>query len=48
MVLRLKVLTGDVEPDVLSECFSGLLLIEPTENLAFVCEFLDPLERAAM
>ena len=43
MLLRLKALMGDVEPDVLSECFSGLLLIEPTENLPFVCEFLDPL-----
>jgi len=46
MLLRLKALMGDVEPDVLSECFSGLLTIEPTENLAFVCEFLEPLKES--
>ena len=46
MVLRLKALMGDKEPDVLSECFLGLLSIEPPENLAFVCEFLDPADES--
>ena len=44
MVLRLKARLGDAEPDVLSECLSGLLNIAPEDNFDFVCEFLDPLE----
>jgi hypothetical protein len=42
LLLRLKARIGDKEPEVLSECLAGLLTIEPGENLAFVCEFLDP------
>ncbi|SIO65053.1 HEAT repeat [Singulisphaera sp. GP187] len=42
LVLRLKVRLGDKDPDVLSECLSGLLTVDPRENLPFVAEFLDP------
>jgi HEAT repeat protein len=42
LVLRLKTRIGDRDPDVLSECFSGLLEVDPKENLAFVSESLDP------
>jgi HEAT repeat protein len=41
LVLRLKARLGDRDPDVLSECFSGLLTAAPTEGLEFVAEFLD-------
>ncbi len=41
LLLRLKARIGDKEHDVLSECLAGLLTVEPGENLAFVCEFLD-------
>jgi len=40
LLLRLKVRTGDKEPDVVSECFSGLLTIDSRENLPFVSAFL--------
>jgi HEAT repeat protein len=46
LVLRLKARLGDTNSDVLSECLSGLLMLEPEENLDFVCEFLDPLDSA--
>ena len=42
LVLRLKARLGDADPDVLSECLSGLLAIGPEANLDFVCEFLSP------
>jgi HEAT repeat protein len=35
-VLRLKVLVGDEQPEVLSECFTGLLAIAPEECIPFV------------
>src|SRR5262249_23714126 len=41
LLLRLKARIGDQEPDVISECLSGLLSCSPRENLAFVSEFLD-------
>ncbi len=41
LVLRLKARMGDADPEVLSECLSGLLTLDPSENLAFVAEFLD-------
>ena len=46
LLLRLKVLAGDQEPNVLGECFSGLLSINPGRSMSFVSEFLnsdDPL-----
>jgi HEAT repeat protein len=42
LLLRLKVRVGDREPDVLSECFSGLLACAPQENFPLVAGFLDP------
>jgi HEAT repeat protein len=42
LILRLKARVGDLDPDVLSECFSGLLMVDPRENLAIVTEFLQP------
>ncbi len=41
LLLRLKARIGDSEPEVLSECLSGLLTINPRENLSFIREFLD-------
>jgi len=42
LLLRLKVRLGDPEPEVFSECLSGLLSCSPKENLPLVAEFLDP------
>jgi HEAT repeat protein len=41
LLLRLKARLGDKEPEVTSECLSGLLSCAPKENLALVAEFLD-------
>lgn len=41
LLLRLKVLTGDSEPAVLGDCFSGLLASEPDKSVAFVATYLD-------
>jgi HEAT repeat protein len=46
LLLRLKARIGDSEADVLSECLSGLLTIDPKDNLDFVCEYLDPGDQA--
>ena len=40
LLLRSKVLAGDTEPQVLGECFTGLLSVEPEESLGFVGAFL--------
>jgi HEAT repeat protein len=39
-VLRFKVLTGDRDPEVLGECFTGLLAIEPEKSLPLVASQL--------
>jgi hypothetical protein len=44
LLLRLKVLTGESDSDVLAECFSGLLAAAPDASLHFVAEFLDDQE----
>ncbi len=44
LVLRLKIRTGDKDPDVLSECLGGLLAVDPKENMPIVAEFLEPIE----
>ena len=44
MLLRLKARMGDKEPDVVSECLSGLLTCSPKENLPFVSQFLDSID----
>jgi HEAT repeat protein len=42
LLLRLKARLGDRDADVLSECLSGLLAVDPGKNLPMVAEFLDP------
>lgn len=39
-ILRFKVLVGDAQPEVLGECFTGLLAIAPEENMALVASNL--------
>jgi hypothetical protein len=46
LLLRLKVLTGDKEPEVLRECFSALLG-DPEQSLAFVAGYLEDEEEVA-
>ncbi|HWC20079.1 MAG TPA: HEAT repeat domain-containing protein [Terriglobales bacterium] len=41
LILRLKALTNDPEPDVLVECFSGLLSAALDDSLKFVAGFMD-------
>ena len=41
LLLRLKVLTGDAEPEVLGECFAGLLVAAPEQSLSFVADYVD-------
>jgi hypothetical protein len=41
LLLRLKVLTGDTEPAVLGDCFSGLLVSAPDKSVGFVARYLD-------
>jgi hypothetical protein len=42
LLLRLKARIGDRDTEVLSECLSGLLAVDPKEYLPFVSEFLEP------
>jgi hypothetical protein len=41
LLLRLKILTGDAEPEVLGECFSALLATAPGQSLPFVAKYMD-------
>ncbi|HKD80867.1 MAG TPA: hypothetical protein VKH81_14315 [Candidatus Angelobacter sp.] len=41
LLLKLKILTGESEPDVLSECFSGLLTAAPERSLSLIAAFVD-------
>jgi hypothetical protein len=41
LLLRLKVLTGDEDPEILGECFSGLLAAAPVPSLPFVARYID-------
>jgi HEAT repeat protein len=41
LLLRFKALSGDQEPEVLSDCFSGLLAVEGAEALPLVKSFAD-------
>jgi hypothetical protein len=41
LLLRLKARVGDKEPEVVSECFAGVLKLKPDEGVPFVAEFLD-------
>ena len=40
LLLRLKLLSGDGEPDVLGQCFTSLLGLAPTGGVSFVSRFL--------
>jgi HEAT repeat protein len=40
-LLRFKARTGDVDPQVMSDCFSGLLNLAPQQSLSLVASFLD-------
>jgi HEAT repeat protein len=40
LLLRLKTLLGDTEPEVLGQCFSSLLSLSPRESVQFIGEFL--------
>lgn len=46
LLLRLKVLTGDSEPEIIAECFLGLLTNAPDESLRFVAGFMDADDQA--
>jgi HEAT repeat protein len=46
LLLRLRALVGDPEPEVLGACFSALLGIEEAQGIAFVSRFLDRGEEA--
>jgi HEAT repeat protein len=39
--LRVKALSGDVEPQVISECLSALIRLSPSKSIVFVEQFLD-------
>jgi HEAT repeat protein len=41
LLLRSKALSGDAEPQVLGECLTGLLTVEPEESLEFVAAYLE-------
>lgn len=41
LLLRLKILCGESHPDVLAECFSGLLAAAPERSLPLVAGFID-------
>jgi HEAT repeat protein len=46
LLLRSKALAGDAEPQVLGECFNGLLAVEPDESLKFVAGYLTHADEA--
>jgi HEAT repeat protein len=52
LLLRLKARLGDAEPEVISECFTGILDVTPEPGVAFVAEFLasgdDAIQEAAL
>lgn len=41
LLLRCKVLSADPEPEVIGECFAGLMQVEPEESLSFVANYLE-------
>jgi hypothetical protein len=40
LLLRVKALGGDAEPQVVGECFTGLLAVAPEESIPFVAAYL--------
>ena len=47
LLLRLKALSGDEEPEVMGACFSSILAIEGRGGFSFVSRFLDKGDDAA-
>jgi HEAT repeat protein len=45
-LMRLKVLTGDRESEVMGECFLGLMTVSPKRSLDFVARYLDDMNAA--
>lgn len=41
LLLRLKVLAGDQDPQVLADCLTGLMTIDAVRSLSFVAQFLN-------
>jgi HEAT repeat protein len=41
LLLRMKALSGDSEPDILAECFTQLTKIQPARALDFIRRFID-------
>jgi HEAT repeat protein len=48
LLLRLRTLVGDPEPEVLGACFSALLAIEGERGITFVTRFLDDPDESIM
>jgi HEAT repeat protein len=52
LLLRLKARLGDAEPEVIAECFGGIVELLPADGVAFVAEFLkgapEPIQEAAL
>jgi hypothetical protein len=46
LLLRLKVLSGDAEPEVIGESFAGLLAAAPERSLSFVASYVDDEDEA--
>ena len=46
LLLRAKALLGDAEPQVVGECFTGLLTVAPEESIAFVAPYLSHADEA--
>ena len=46
LLLKLKVLSGDPEAEVLGECFTGLLAATPEGSVGFVAEYVDSADDA--
>jgi hypothetical protein len=40
LLLRTKILVNDTEPDIIADCFSGLMKMAPNESLEFVSNYL--------
>jgi hypothetical protein len=47
IVLRLRLLVGDSEPEVLGSCFSALLSMDASQGIPFVARFLDRRDHSA-
>lgn len=41
IVLRHKILQGDAEPEIITQCFSSLMKVAPEESLPFIAAYLD-------